>query len=87
MIPTLDRQTDRQNWSLHAQHADMQQKVDKIPQVVAYLWCYVVWSTTERLCIFSRKDAFLTHSKISNFAMAIGIKEYIIQFQISAANR
>jgi len=50
----------------------------------AYLWCNVVWSTTERLSKCARKNALLAHAKIGNFAMTISVKKYVIQFQISA---
>jgi len=58
----------------------------KIWHDAVYLWCNVVWSTAERLRKFAGKDAFLAHAKISNFAMTISIKEYVIQFKISAEN-
>ena len=53
---------------------------------VSHLWSYVVWCSTECLRVFARSDAFLAHAKVSNFAMTICIKKYIVQFQISAAH-
>jgi len=51
-----------------------------------YLWCNVVGSATERLCKFAREDALLTHAKVGNFAMTVGVKQYVVQFQISVTH-
>ena len=54
---------------------------------VTYLRGYVVWGSTECPCSGLPDNVFPAHPKVSNLAMSVGIKENIVQLEISAIGR
>jgi len=48
-----------------------------------YLWSNVVWSTTECVGSSCCHHAFLAHTKVSELAVAVSIKQNVVKFQIT----
>ncbi len=50
---------------------------------MSYLWCDVVWGSTECRGGLAGKHSFLTHTKICDLTVTLCIKKDVVQLQVS----
>lgn len=51
-----------------------------------YLWCNVVWCTTEGGGGVPRTETLLTHAIISELHMTVLVQQHVVQLQITVDN-